>query len=267
LLWKVSGNGLSKPSYLFGTHHMIDKNQIKNFEAILALCSQTDVVVGELIMNDPTIQNKLSQGILMKGITMKELVTKEDYTFLDAEFKQWVGAGLDQLGNMKPMMLNTIFTMTYLLRMQNIAKQPEAVDAIFQSNAVANNKKVIGLETIEDQIRILFNGLSDKRQAEIMLKEIKDKKKGLQLFKVLNAAYVNGDLDMIQQIDNEDTGMTPEEKRGMLEVRNSNWLKQLPALMSSKSCFIAVGCMHLIGDTGLVLQLKKAGYSVEPVQL
>jgi len=45
LLWKVSGNGLSKPSYLFGTHHLIEKEQIKDFDKILSLSGQADAVV------------------------------------------------------------------------------------------------------------------------------------------------------------------------------------------------------------------------------
>jgi uncharacterized protein len=50
LLWKVSGNGLSKPSYLFGTHHLIEKDQINGFDKILELAGQQDAVVGEMDM-------------------------------------------------------------------------------------------------------------------------------------------------------------------------------------------------------------------------
>ena len=52
LLWKVSGNGLTKPSYLFGTHHLIEKEQIRDFDKILALAGQADAVVGEMEMKN-----------------------------------------------------------------------------------------------------------------------------------------------------------------------------------------------------------------------
>jgi len=58
LLWKISGNGLAKPSYLFGTHHLIEKEQIKGFNKILAISKQADAVVGEMDMSDPNMKMK-----------------------------------------------------------------------------------------------------------------------------------------------------------------------------------------------------------------
>ena len=61
--------------------------------------------------------------------------------------------------------------------------------------------------------------------------------------------------------------MTADEKKPLIENRNNAWLAKLPELMKAQSCFIAVGFLHLVSDKGLVAQLKKAGYSVEPVVL
>ena len=68
LLWKISGNGLLKPSYLFGTHHLIEKEQIKNFDKVLALAGNADAVVGEMDMTDmAAMQAKIMQGSVMQG--------------------------------------------------------------------------------------------------------------------------------------------------------------------------------------------------------
>ena len=48
--------------------------------------------------------------------------------------------------------------------------------------------------------------------------------------------------------------------------RNRKWLDQLPSIMEEKSSFIAVGCLHLPGDDGLIEGLRKQGYSVEAVK-
>jgi len=69
----------------------------------------------------------------------------------------------------------------------------------------------------------------------------------------------------LAEIDKEDDDLTPTERRPLYEGRNNQWIKQLPALMKSQSCFVAVGCMHLIGDSGLITQFRKAGYKVEVV--
>jgi uncharacterized protein YbaP (TraB family) len=267
LLWKISGKGLSKPSYLFGTHHLIEKDRIKSFDKILDLVSQTDVVVGEMDMTDmAAMQAKIMQGAVMQGKNIKQLLSVDDYALVDNEFKQLMGVGLDQLGTFKPMLLQTMYASLIYFRSQNIAKQPEAVDVVFQKKAKETSKSIIGLETIEQQSAIMFDSLPLNRQAEILVKSIKEKQKGIELYNRLNEAYLGGNLRKIEELDKEDDDLTPTERRPLYENRNQNWMKQLPVLLTKQSCFVVVGCMHLVGETGLLLQLKKAGYKVEAVE-
>lgn len=267
LLWKISGKGLSKPSYLFGTHHLIEKDRIKNFDKMLGLVSQTDAVVGEMDMTDMTsMQAKIMQSAVMPGKNIKQMLNTDDYALVDNEFKQLMGVGLDQLGAFKPMLLQTMYASLIYFRSQNIDKQPEAVDVVFQKKAKENNKYVIGLETIELQSAIMFDSLPLNRQVEILVKSVKDKQKGIDLYKRLNEAYLDGNLKKIEELDKEDDDLTPAERKPLYDNRNANWLKQLPALLAKQSCFVVVGCMHLVGETGLLLQLKQAGYKVEAVE-
>ena len=266
LLWKVSGNGLTKPSYLFGTHHLIEKEQIRDFDKILILSGQADAVVGEMDMTDmASMQAKIMQAAVMPGKNIKDMISVADYSLVDTELKQILGAGLDQLGAFKPIMLETMFSELVYLRSQNLTKQPEAIDVLFQMNAKENHKKVVGLETIEQQAAIMFDSLSLNRQAEILVKSVKEKQKEIDLIKKLNEYYLAGDLKKLSALDNEDDDMSPAEKKPMYENRNADWMKQIPALLSKQSCFIAVGCMHLVGETGLIEQLKKSGYKVEGI--
>jgi len=266
LLWKVSGNGLTKPSYLFGTHHLIEKEQIRDFDKILILSGQADAVVGEMDMTDmASMQAKIMQAAVMPGKNIKDMISVADYSLVDTELKQILGAGLDQLGAFKPIMLETMFSELVYLRSQNLTKQPEAIDVLFQKNAKDNHKQVVGLETIEQQAAIMFDSLSLNRQAEILVKSVKEKQKEIDLIKKLNEYYLAGDLKKLSALDNEDDDMSPAEKKPMYENRNADWMKQIPALLSKQSCFIAVGCMHLVGETGLIEQLKKSGYKVEGI--
>jgi uncharacterized protein YbaP (TraB family) len=268
LLWKVSGNGLAKPSYLFGTHHLIEQSQIANFDKAASICKETDAVIGEMDLSDMAgIQAKIMQGAMLQGTTYKELLSSEDYALVDNEFKQLMGAGLDQMGMMKPMMLTTIYALVVYMKMTGAAKQPEAIDLFFQKTAKDNGKKVIGLETADQQTDILFNTLPVKRQAEVLVKSIKEKQKDMEDMKNLNTAYLAGDLQKAEAIDKDDDTMTQDEKKIMIDNRNDNWIKQLPALFREQSCFVAVGFLHLAGNSGLISQLKKAGYTVEPITL
>ena len=127
LLWQISGNGLTKTSYLFGTHHLIDKDKIPQVDSILSLCKQTDVVVGEMDMKTPGMQKRLMQESVMKGKKMKDLVSDSDYQMLDAEFKSLMGVGMNILGSFKPMMLMTMHQLTLYLKSTGIKKQMQGI--------------------------------------------------------------------------------------------------------------------------------------------
>ena len=55
------------------------------------------------------------------------------------------------------------------------------------------------------------------------------------------------------------------EMEAMVDNRNREWVKKLPALFKEDSNFVAVGALHLAGKNGLVNLLRKEGFLVEAV--
>jgi uncharacterized protein len=267
LLWKVSGNGLQKTSYLFGTHHLVAREQIPDFDKIRSLCLQSEAVVGEMDVDDPSLQAKLMQGAVMRDKKIKDLLSTSDYALVDTAFTQMMGVGLTMLENVKPMLLNTLYEGLLYRKQNGLQKEPEAVDVYFQKQMEANGKKVLALETVEEQIEVLFNSCTVERQAEILVNSIKEQDKGLEELKKLDEAYLAGDLQTLLTLEKEDDSMNADEMKIFVDNRNLKWMKKLPALMNQQSCFVAVGCLHLVGETGLINQLKQEGYTVEPVIL
>lgn len=267
LFWKISGNGVANKSYLFGTHHLIEKGKISHFDDILKTVKQVEVVVGEMDMSNMLgMQMKMLQGAMMKDKTIKDLLNDEDYLLVDNALKETVGTGLAKLGKMKPMMLSSMYSVMLYLKHHQLKKQPEAVDLIFQKTGKKYKKKIVGLETIEQQMDILFNSIPLERQAEMLVEAVKEKDKSLETLDQLNSAYVVGDLTLLETLYLEDDGMTPEENLLLLEQRNDMWILQLSEMLPKTSCFIAVGCMHLVGEKGLINQLRKRGFIVEEVR-
>jgi uncharacterized protein YbaP (TraB family) len=82
----------------------------------------------------------------------------------------------------------------------------------------------------------------------------------------MNDAYTRNDLDALHQIMYAQKSR-PEEIKPLLDDRNNHWMQQLPQLMKEQSLFVAVGVLHLVGETGLVQQLRSKGYTVTPVKL
>jgi len=267
LLWKVEGNGLTKPSYLFGTHHLIEKEQIPGFENVLTYINSVDAVVGELDMSDMlNMQMHLMKAAIMKDTTLSDLISPEDYTLVDAEFKNVIGFGLKPLEKMKPMMLSTMYSGVLYMKLNNMKKEPEAIDQVIQKIGKKANKKFIGLETLDEQIDILFNHIPLKRQAEILVKTVKEKEESMDMTKRLNSAYIAGDLEQLQVIYTEDDDMSNEERKILVEQRNNNWVEQFKTMFAENSCFVAVGCLHLSGKAGIINQLQNAGYTIKAVK-
>lgn len=262
IFWKISGNNLTKPSYLLGTHHLIDQDSISGFKNMLACVNQVDAVITEIDMTDMlALQTRIARKALMTDKNMKDLLSEEDYKMVDEEFKSLMGVGLGQLGQLKPMMLDNIFTVLLYQQAHKIKKEPEAVDLIVQRQGKESGKELVFMETADEQIDILFNKIPYERQAEILVKEVREKENTLKLLEELNVAYLSGDLYKIDTL--MDPEMTDEEKAIFVDSRNEKWMEKLLGILPVKSCFIAVGCGHLTGDSGLIVNLRKAGYLVE----
>lgn len=268
ILWKVTGNGLKNPSYLFGTHHLIDSEKVPALQKALTFVNEVDAVVNEIDMSDmQALQMKIMQGAMMQGKTIKDLVSAEDYILLNAAFKELLGVGLDQLGAFKPAMLTTMYSVVQYSKAKKLTKEPEALDIIIQKAGKKENKEIIALETADEQIEVLFNSLTLEKQAEILVKSVKEKEKGIEQMQKLDEAYLAGDLKKMEELYSEDEDMTEEYKKALVDTRNLKWISKLNKLFETKSGVVAVGCLHLVGETGLIKQLEKNGFSVEPVKL
>lgn len=265
LLWKISGNGI-RTSYLFGTHHLIQKEQIPGFDKTLTLISEVDAVVGEMDMNNKmSMQLKLMNAALMKDTTLTDLLSTDDYALVNNAFEELAGLKLKAMNKMKPTMLSTMYVLLLYMKLNNVTKEPEAVDEIIQKTGKEAKKPIIGLETVEQQINILFNSTPLKRQAELLVTSIKDKDKSILTIRAMNEAYLSGNLQKLQELYLDNDDMNEQEQHLLVDNRNADWVNQLTELLKRKSCFVAVGALHLAGASGLIQQLRLKGFKIEPV--
>ncbi len=273
LLWKVSGNGLENPSYLFGTHHLIPISFLDIIEGIKEAVESTEQTIGEIDLTEMgQMQLKLmSEALLPEDITYESLLHKEDIVLLDSALHEWLGVGLDQLGHLKPSMLSNLISVTLYKKYYPNLSGEKSMDEYFQEEASKRFRPVKGLETVDEQIEILVNSQSLTRQAELLMCVVKHPDLLKEQMDKLQAAYYAYDLESIRKLYEEDNPddpcpATPEEKDILNKKRNQQWLEKLPALMKEKPSFIAVGCAHLAGEDGLIEGLRKLGYKVEPVK-
>ena len=262
LLWEISGNGLQSPTYLFGTYHLITSTFLDSFPVIREKFEQTKGMTGELVM-DSGMTSKVMEYALMKDSSLDQLLSPAEYTLVSDFLKETAGMPLTAFNKVKPVLVSTLL-MAKLLPAQG---EGTAMDLWFQDLAKKEGKPVYGLESADEQARLLFNSIPLKRQAQQLVESVKDKDKTRKELLRLNACYRAQDMDCLAKSMSDGEGFSAAEMKDLLESRNLRWLEKLPAMMEHQPLFIAVGAGHLTGDTGLLNLLRKKGYAVKAVMM
>lgn len=279
LLWKISGNGLQKPSYIVGTYHLAPVSFADSIPGLKDALASTEQVYGEVIMADMTSLENMTKVqaamMLPEGQTLDKLYTADEMARINALLKNILGADMtnpmiaQQLGRLTPQALQTQLGILMYLKTHTGFNPNETFDGYFQKEATTKNKAVGGLETIDFQINTLFKGMSMERQKELLLCLADNQEFNMEQTENVVKAFFAQDLEGIEKamdakMNNTCDG-TPAEKDMLINNRNAEWIKQMPGIMKQKSTFFAVGAGHLPGDKGVLALLKKAGYTVESI--
>lgn len=260
LLYKISGNDLSEPSYLYGTIHLMCEKDFAISDQLKAALVEVDQYVLELDMDDPSMMMKMQQNMMMKeGKKLSDLLEADEYTMVKTYFAENLGMPLDQMGMIKPFMLSSMIYPAIL------GCPIKSYEMELVQSAKANSKEVLGLETVEFQLGI-FDQVSYEEQADMLLETVEEVDLAKKEFGTLVEAYKKGDAQLLLQKMEESTfEMSDEMMEMMLPQRNQNWIPKITEIATEKSSLFAVGAGHLAGERGVVNLLKKAGFDVTPV--
>lgn len=271
LLWKISGNGIQRPSYIFGTHHVAPTSVLDSVVGFNEALASVDKVYGEMDM--ASAQSPHGQQVLMFAAmapadsTLTTLFSPTQIDSINTVLRQYMGATADvrQFTPLKPAMVSTILALAQAQVHFPNFNPAEQIDATIQRRGLEAGKEVGGLETIEQQAAILF-GSSILEQAEELMNTVRMDSKALELSKKLVEAYLDGDLNkMLELIEDPELGAGDGSER-ILNRRNADWVRVIAGLIPSASVLIAVGAGHLPGDKGLISLLRAKGYDVTPVE-
>ena len=137
------------------------------------------------------------------------------------------------------------------------------VDIYFFRKATATGKPVLGLETLHDQAQI-FDRFSDEENELYLVRTLATLATYPLAINRLVSAWQNGNVDMLDEILNRDKHSDPVTHKALFSERNTKWLPEIEALAhKDENYLIIVGAGHLVGEDGVVAQLKRVGYSVE----
>ena len=260
LLWKISGNGLNKPSYLFGTIHLtcdtsLDENTLNALEA-------TEQLYLELDMDDKSIQMQMMKLMMMKdGAKLSTLLSPEDFKILDEFMKKNLNMSAKLFDSFKPFMISS------MLFPKMLDCKSQSVESELMKITKEQNEEIFGLEKAEDQMKV-FDEISYQDQADELLKTVKDNlEKDKKEFQEMITIYQNKDIEgMLKMMNDSDNKITSENQDILLNDRNKNWIPIMVKTMKDKPTFFGVGAAHLAGENGVIKLLRKKGYKVEAVK-
>lgn len=264
LLWKITGNGLEKPSYLYGTIHMIHGEDFFLPSGTLAAIDESERMVFEIDMKQMSDMSNLMglmEGAFMKdNLTIQDLLSEEDMKLVEAHFEK-LGLPIFMFQRMKPMFL-TVFASGDMSPEDLQSGKIKSYEMEFMEMADDSNMETGGLETIEFQMSV-FDQIPYKEQADMLMETIKMGDQEDDTFKVLIEAYKSQDLERMLNLSMSEEGGLSEYDDILLNQRNINWIPQMAEMMAEKQNFFAVGAGHLGGEQGVIKLLRKEGYSVE----
>jgi uncharacterized protein len=264
LLWKITGNQLTRPSYLFGTIHLLCADDIQLSDSLKTAIRRSDRVYLELDMDNIfEMLGVMGKMKMRNDTTLADLLTPSEYDSVKAYFqKQSTMLPFSVLETYKPMLAASML-MQGALECDNQV----AMEQLILKEAKSQGKGIKGLESMAFQMSI-FDSIPYGLQAKQLVSMVAQSgaEADYSEFEELSNAYRSQNLDTLEAITKrEDMGISNFTEL-LLYKRNANWAKKLDGLMKKEALIIAVGAGHLPGDRGVINLLRKAGYKVEPVQ-
>jgi uncharacterized protein YbaP (TraB family) len=253
VLWEVSGNGLGKPSYLFGTVHMIcGKDFVMKAKAAEAF-SKTSKLALEFNANDPDEMAIVQQAVMGKEPLSKRLTAAQTAQLEEILQK----SGGVSLAKVDTYTLGTV--MSFLFMKAYGCPDLKSYEMEVITKAKVSNKPIVGLEKAADQVDFLNKAYTDDEMISYM------KHINADMSTKLVKDYTNEDINSLYAMMTDKELMSASTKKVFLDNRNVNWSKTMPQMMEKESVFFAVGAAHLVGELGVINLLKKAGYTVKPI--
>lgn len=269
IFWEISGNGLKNPSYLLGTYHALPGDYMDNWTNVLQKMAMSEQLVVETIIDSAAIPAMAHYFVMPKN-RLDALLAPDDYEKVKLAVGNKMGVPFESLQQLKPLnimmslILAEIDSVQGLMGLAGYGGPP--MDAALVQLFKASNKEVRTLETMEEQLALLYNHYGVEKQAEMLIEMVADPDKSFEMQEAMIKAYLNSSLADLMHLYVATT-TEGDDYAFLLDDRNLAWMAELPIILHEKRSFIAVGAMHLPGEVGLIALLTKAGYTLKPLPL
>lgn len=258
LLWKIEGPGINEPSYIFGTIHAICPDDFKVGTDLNSIMENVKQLALEIKMDDPSLMGKMQAGMLFpNNATIKDFVDAENYEVIERFLQDSIGININLVSRIQPIYLNS------LILPKMLGCTPASVEGKLMEVAAKNELGIIGLESVEDQLAIV-NSIDLETQTSFLIESVKEFEKGRKEIRNMIDLYKREQVNALNDLISASEFQVYEN--AILTTRNQNWIPRIIEEASAKPTLFAFGSGHLGGPDGVILLLRKAGYTLTPME-
>ena len=261
--WLVESG--SAQVYLLGSIHYADQSFYPMRAEIEKAFDAADHLVVEINIDEAKAQKYRElvqqQGSYKGEKTIRDAISEETFRQLEFHLRR-LGMPLEMVQKQKPGMLVLTLTAVQVMKMGFMPEM--GIDAYFLKQALAANKNIIELETIEDQMDIFLN-ITD---ADLLLRETLYSMDEAEILMMdMMVCWKRGDVACLERILFEDALNTYPAFASIYDTlffkRNQDMAIEIKAFLKSKGTyFVVIGAGHLVGEKGIPKLLTNAGYEV-----
>lgn len=262
LLWEISGNGLAKPSYLYGTMHMVCGENTKLSEGLKKVIKEVPRVTFEVDLDDAgELMSVLKHMRMNNGVKLKDLITPVEYSRVDEYFKTIQSPlPLSMMTSFKPYFISSLIS-EHILK----CEQKSSLELMIMEEAKKEDKDILGLETLAFQAS-LFDSIPYERQAADLVMYVDSIENFQKVTLEMNDLYKQQDIEALDSLVlKSDPGMT-EFMDLLLYNRNYRWADQITGEIYDTQILYAVGAAHLGGERGVIALLRNKGFTLKPLK-
>ena len=286
LVWRVTDpKRAGAPALtLFGTMHLSDPRLIDLPPAARGAFEGADRLVLEVteLLDPAAMAGKAFQltmlTTLTDGTTLDDLVPADALEVVKTAARDEAGLPWSVARRMQPFALLGQIALPACERARKAAGQP-FLDIKLGEDAKARGLDIVGLETVEGQLGVIGRvprammvaGLVDTVRMgrriddvfETMVQLYEEERIGL-IWSLLKRMGPGGVRDPAAGVASEaEAAAYAEFQRLIVDERNGTMAEGIAPLVGKRPTFVAVGALHLPGETGLVRLLRQRGFTVE----
>lgn len=245
---------------LMGSVHFLRASDYPLREGLNQAYEQADTITMELnlsAIDKPATQNAITAiSIDPEGRQLRELVGKEAYNEADSMARE-IGIPLMMFDQFEPWFAAVSIAQARMLQLG--FDQSWGIESVLTRKALAENKPLAGLETMEEQLGFL-DRLNPETQRVFLLQALDDAATVQDQVESMVGAWSSGDIAELEELLLESLQETPELYGALLIERNRNWVAPIQALLDTPGThLVVVGAAHLVGDNSVLELLEDAG--------